>query len=245
MPDFGWRGEPPTPIEKRVYPLIPDDTMQKRFSSPAGKNSRKMTKKRHYLLLATAVVLLLHTTIWAQETPPVEARDQNAGALAVPMPNYRIGAGDILDISVWKDEALTKLVPVLPDGTISFPLVGKMTAGGRTLDDFKADLEARLQRYVPEPVLSVSIQQVNSMMVYVIGRVNNPGRVMLNSNVTALQALAMAGGPNPFAKRNNIKIFREETDRTLIFDFPYDDIRQGEQLAFNIKMKRGDVMVVP
>jgi len=225
--------------------LIPHNTIGKRFSSPGGKNSRKMKKNRHCLLLATAALLLLPTTLWAQETPPVEAGGQNASDMAVPAPSYRIGPGDILDISVWKDDALTKLVPVLPDGTVSFPLVGKLTAGGRILDDFKADLEARLQRYVPEPVLSVSIQQVNSMMVYVIGRVNSPGRVMLNSNVTALQALAMAGGPNPFAKRNNIKIFREETDRTLIFDFPYDDISQGEQLEFNIEMKRGDVMVVP
>ena len=158
---------------------------------------------------------------------------------------YRIGPGDVLDISVWKDEALTKLMPVLPDGTISFPLVGKLTAGGRTLEDFKAELEEHISRYVPDPVLSVSVQQVNSMMVYVIGRVNSPGRVMLNTNVTALQALAMAGGPNPFAKRNKIKIFREEPDRTLIFDFPYDDISRGDRLEFNIEMKRGDVMVVP
>lgn len=197
------------------------------------------------ILLVGALFVLLHTTLWAQETTPSEAPDQSAAVMPVPVPYYRIGPGDILDISVWKDEALTKLVPVLPDGTISFPLVGKMTAGGRTLDDFQTDLEARIQRYVPDPILSVSIQQVNSMMVYVIGRVNNPGRVMLNSNVTALQALAMAGGPNPFAKRNKIKIFREEKDRTLIFDFPYDDISQGEQMAYNIEMKRGDVMVVP
>lgn len=221
------------------------NTIRRRSSSPESKNSRPMNKKLRYLLLGAAAVLLLHTTLWAQETAPVEAQDQNAAVMATPTPAYRIGPGDILDISVWKDEALTKLVPVLPDGTISFPLVGKMAAGGRTLDDFKTELEARIQRYVPEPVLSVSIQQVNSMMVYVIGRVNNPGRVMLNNNVTALQALAMAGGPNPFAKRNKIKIFREETDQTLIFDFPYDDISQGEQLALNIEMKRGDVMVVP
>jgi polysaccharide biosynthesis/export protein len=204
-----------------------------------------MKKKTLYLLLGAMAILLLGTPIAAQENPPIQAPDQGRAAMAVPTPTYRIGPGDILDISVWKDEALTKLVPVLPDGTISFPLVGKLTAGGRTLDDFKADLEARIQRYVPEPVISVSIQQVNSMMVYVIGRVNSPGRVVLNNNVTALQALAMAGGPNPFAKRNKIKIFREEADRTLIFDFPYDDISQGEQLAFNIEMKRGDVMVVP
>lgn len=198
------------------------------------------------LVLGALIVLMLGAPAWAQETPaqPTET-DQPAPAAAIPDPAYRIGPGDVLDISVWKDEALTKMIPVLPDGTISFPLVGKIEAGGRTLEDFKADLESRITRYVPDPVLSVSVQQVNSMMVYVIGRVNTPGRVLLNRNVTALQALAMAGGPNPFAKRNKIKIFREETDRTLIFDFPYDDISQGEHLEYNIEMQRGDVMVVP
>lgn len=215
-----------------------DDTFPKRFSLPACKPKRHSAKA---WLVLTGVFLLLFgaPTLRAQETPPATKCDPAA------RPAYRIGPGDILDISVWKDEALTKLMPVLPDGTISFPLVGKLTAGGRTLEDFKAELEERISRYVPDPVLSISVQQVNSMLVYVIGRVNNPGRVMLNTHVTALQALAMAGGPNPFAKRNAIKIFREEPDRTLIFDFPYDDISRGEHLERNIELQRGDVMVVP
>lgn len=219
--------------------MISDDALPpKRFFLRARNAGRHFAKA--WLLLAGLSCLLLHPpALHAQETPPETETD------AVVPPAYRIGPGDILDISVWKDEALTKLMPVLPDGTISFPLVGKLTAGGRTLEDFKAELEERISRYVPDPVLSVSVHQVNSMMVYVIGRVNSPGRVMLNTNVTALQALAMAGGPNPFAKRNKIKIFREEPDRTLIFDFPYDDISRGEHLEYNIALKRGDVMVVP
>jgi polysaccharide export outer membrane protein len=180
-----------------------------------------------------------------QQSSSSGSQEQEAAAATVAPAAYRIGPGDILDISVWKDEALTKRIPVLPDGTISFPLVGKLTAAGHSLEAFKRELEDRISRYVPDPVISVSIHQVNSMMVYVIGRVNSPGRIILNGNVTALQALAMAGGPNPFAKRNKIKIFREETDQTRIFDFPYDDISQGEHLEYNIEMKRGDVMVVP
>lgn len=204
-----------------------------------------MMRRTGRLLVAALILLLSQTALRAQETPAAAPSDPGGAKAALSAPAYRIGPGDILEISVWKDEALTRQVPVLPDGTLSFPLVGKLTAAGRTLEEFRADLEARITRFVPEPVLSVSIQQVNSMMVYVIGRVNAPGRLVLNSNVTALQALAMAGGPNPFAKRNNIKIFREEPDRRIIFNFPYDDISQGEQLEFNIEMKRGDVMVVP
>jgi polysaccharide export outer membrane protein len=165
--------------------------------------------------------------------------------LQLQAPPYRIGPGDILNIAVWKDEALTQQLPVLPDGTLHFPLVGKLKAGGKTTEEFQTDLEARIARYVPDPVLSVSVAQVNSMVFYVIGRVNAPGRQVLNANVTALQALAMAGGPNPFAKRNKIKIFRKEYGSTVIFDFPYGDISKGERLEYNILLKRGDVMVVP
>jgi polysaccharide export outer membrane protein len=185
------------------------------------------------VVLAVALVFVSAAWAWAQEdkTPAIAP--------------YRIGPGDILSISVWKDEALTQQLPVLPDGTLHFPLVGKMQAGGMTTDAFKAALEARITRFVPDPVLSVSVTQVNSMVFYVIGRVNNPGRQMFNANVTALQALAMAGGPNPFAKRNKIKIFREKGDQTSIFEFPYDDISKGERLEYNILLMRGDVMVVP
>ncbi len=191
---------------------------------------------RSKISVVLAAVLVLVSTAFAL------AQENKTEPAIAP---YRIGPGDILSISVWKDEALTQQLPVLPDGTLHFPLVGKMQAGGMTTDAFKAALEARITRFVPDPVLSVSVTQVNSMVFYVIGRVNSPGRQMLNANVTALQALAMAGGPNPFAKRNKIKIFREKGDQTLIFEFPYDDISKGESLEYNILLQRGDVMVVP
>lgn len=219
-------------------------TISRHRTTLAPPNASLWYKRLGALLVGALVILTLTSAGRAQETP-APAADAEQLAPAPPGPDYQIGPGDILDIAVWKDEALTKLMPVLPDGTVSFPLVGKITAGGRTLEAFREELEQRIARYVPDPVLSVSVHQVNSMMIYVIGRVNSPGRIMLNGNITALQALAMAGGPNPFAERNKIKIFREEPDRTLIFDFPYDDISRGEHLKYNIAMKRGDVMVVP
>lgn len=158
---------------------------------------------------------------------------------------YTIGAGDILEISVWKNEALTKNVVVLPDGKISFPLIGELTAGGKTVGQLKTELEKKLVRYVPDVNLSVVVAQVNSMIVYVVGRVNKPGRFALNTNINVLQALAMAGGLNPFAKRNNIKIFREVVNGTHIFPFYYDDVTKGKNVQLNIRLKRGDVVVVP
>ena len=164
---------------------------------------------------------------------------------ALPVVDYVIGPGDVLDISVWKEQALTKLVTVLPDGKISFPLVGAIRAGGKTLDQLSKELETKLSRYVPDLNLSVLVHQVNSMMVYVIGKVNKPGRFVLNSNIDVMQALAMAGGLNPFAEEGNVKIFRKTIEGKKIIDFDYDDVANGKKMEQNIMLKRGDVIVVP
>ena len=159
--------------------------------------------------------------------------------------DYVIGPGDVLEISVWKEEALTKLLTVLPDGKISFPLIGEVMASGRTVAQLKKEIETRLARFVPDPVLSLRVHQMNSLMVYVVGKVNNPGRFVLNANVDVLQALAMAGGPNSFAERSQIKVFRKIDGKTKIFDFDYDDVTDGQKLEQNIQLLRGDVIVVP
>ena len=164
---------------------------------------------------------------------------------ALPVVDYVIGPGDVLDISVWKEQALTKLVTVLPDGKISFPLVGAIMAGGKTLDQLSKELEKKLSRFVPDLNLSVLVHQVNSMMVYVIGRVNKPGRFVLNSNIDVMQALAMAGGLNPFAEQGNVKIFRGAGGAKKIFDFDYNDVANGKKLEQNIMLERGDIIVVP
>ena len=162
-----------------------------------------------------------------------------------PLRDYIIGPGDVLDISVWKNEALAKLVTVLPDGKISFFLIGEVTAAGKTVAALHKELEVKLDRFVPDVSLSVVVSQVNSMLIYVIGRVNSPGRFVLNTNTNVLQALAMAGGLNPFAKRDKIKIFREEGAATKTLAFDYDLVAKGEALEQNIHLRRGDVIVVP
>lgn len=164
---------------------------------------------------------------------------------AVAGKSYRIGPGDVLDVSVWKDEAQSKVVVVLPDGTISLPLIGEIVAAGKTVVQLKEEISGKVARFVPDPVLTVIVQQVNSMMVYVIGKVNKPGRFALNTNVNVLQALTMAGGLNPFAKREQIRIMREGQEGTKIFEFDYDEVSAGENLEQNIKLERGDMVVVP
>jgi len=158
---------------------------------------------------------------------------------------YIIGHGDILSITVWKDEALAKRVTVLPDGRITFPLVGEITAAGKTVSQIRNELKKGLKRFVPDPILTVEVEQVNSMMIYIIGKVNHPGRFVLNTNINIMQALSMAGGLNAFAKKDSIKIFREKEIQTFIYDFNYDEVSEGSRLSQNIHLKRGDVIVVP
>ena len=158
---------------------------------------------------------------------------------------YIIGAGDILDISVWKNDELSKLVPVLPDGYVSFPLVGEVKAAGKSVAEFQKDLKEKLLLYIPHPSLAVIVQGVRSMRIYVIGKVRSPGILDLNANINVLQALTMAQGLNPFAKRNKIKILRKIDNKTKIYEFKYDDVSAGQNLEQNIGMVRGDIIVVP
>lgn len=159
--------------------------------------------------------------------------------------NYAIGAGDVLEILVWKDETLSRAVMVKPDGHFVFPLLGEVLAEGKTVGQLKAELEGKLAPYVPEPVLSLEVKQANSMIVYVLGRVNSPGRYPIASNISVLQALAMAGGLNPFADEKGIRVMRQEGEETRTYRFNYKQVVRGKALEENIRLQRGDVIVVP
>jgi polysaccharide export outer membrane protein len=158
---------------------------------------------------------------------------------------YPIGPGDILEVSVWKDEALTRSCTVRPDGSISFPLIGEIPAAGKTLMELKSEMEGKLKKFVPDVVLYIDVKQINSLIIYVIGKVNNPGRFILTVDVNVLQALSTAGGLNPFAKGGKVKIFRQGSNETTIFPFNYDEVVDGKRLEQNIYLRRGDVVVVP
>lgn len=181
---------------------------------------------------------------WSSDAAVLSSK-QTTSVLASEADDYLIGPGDVLDASVWKDEALTRSCVVRPDGFISFPLIGDVRAAGRTVSQLKADMEKKIEPYVPQATMSLEVKQVNSLLIYIIGKVNAPGRFIMNANVDVLQALATAGGLNVFAKRNKIKIFRDEKNETRIFPFDYDEVVDGKHLEQNIRLKRGDIVVIP
>ena len=185
-------------------------------------------------------LIMLMVAVWLAAMPLSTGAQESS-----PVADYIIGAGDMLNISVWKDEALTRQVVVLPDGKIGFPLIGQVTAAGKTVTELTKEIEEKLGRFVPGVDLSVVVQQIGSMTIYVIGKVNSPGRFALVADVNVLQSLAMAGGLNPFAKRGDIKIFREVGGGTKVFYFDYDSVADGKDPKQNIRLKKGDVVLVP
>lgn len=158
---------------------------------------------------------------------------------------YIIGYGDLLNISVWKEPGLTKQVLVLPDGTITFPLVGEVMASGNTVNALEQELLKKIRKYMPEAVLNVEVVEVNSSQIYIVGKVNNPGRFPLNSPLDVMQALTLAKGLTVFADEKEIRIFRKTDKGQKIIPFNYKEVASGESLEQNIMLKRGDLIVVP
>lgn len=179
-----------------------------------------------------------------EKEPPPPAQPADAGADQAAG-EYRIGAGDVLSISVWQTPDLALELAVLPDGTINFPLVGEIIARDRTVSELTDELSGRLSSYVPDPVLTLGVSRVNSMVVYVTGKVNKPGRFRFQNRIDVLQALALAGGTTPFAKEKQIRIFRQQGEDTHVFDFNYKEVSKGRHMAQNILLRRGDVVIVP
>lgn len=159
--------------------------------------------------------------------------------------SYLLGPEDIIKISVWKDEHLTQEVVVRPDGMVSFPLVGDVPAAGKTIEDVRFELVKRLNKFVPNPHVSVLATKILSYKIYVIGRVNKPGEFLVGHYTDVLQALSLAGGLNPFASENDIRVMRRIRGEQIVFQFRYGDVRKGKELDQNIILERGDVVVVP
>ena len=158
---------------------------------------------------------------------------------------YTLQPGDILEISVWKEEGMQGEVLVRPDGGLSFPLVGDVVAEGHTVKQLADEITARLENYIPDPVVTVSLKQILGNMVYVLGRVNRPGEFTFIRKIDVMQVLSKAGGMTPYAEVEKIKILRRTDGVLQAIMFNYDEVEKGLKLEQNILLESGDVVVVP
>ena len=159
--------------------------------------------------------------------------------------SYVIGPEDVLEISVWKEETLQREVLVRPDGWVTFPLIGDVKAAGRTPGQLTDEIRVRLTKYIPDPVVTVSVKIIAGNKVFVIGRVNKPGEYVIGRYIDVLQALALAGGLTPFAVEKKIRIVRKRNKKETVFLFNYAEVKKGKNLDQNIILQGGDVVVVP
>ena len=165
--------------------------------------------------------------------------------------DFLLGPEDVLDIVVWKNDDLTqKGIVVRPDGKISMPLIGEVMAGGLTSNQLASQIASRLKEFKERPTVTVSVREVNSYYVYVLGEVKQPGKYQLKSQATVLQALAVAGGFGIYAAKNGMRVIRTvQTEngesREIRIPARYDDLISGSGEIGNFFLKTGDVVVVP
>ena len=189
------------------------------------------------LLLVSAVMVA--DLVDAQAAVDPSERDSRAAAPEV----YRIGPEDILQISVWKNEAMSRTLPVRPDGKISLPLLSDVQAAGLTAIELREILTKKLAEYMPNPEVSVIVSEIRSFKVSVIGEVSRPGRYELRSWTTVLDVLALAGGFTQFAARTKIVILHPEGRTMKRILFNYNKVAAGEQE--NFYLRNGDIILVP
>jgi len=162
-----------------------------------------------------------------------------------PESSYQIGPNDILNIFVWKEADLTRDVTVMPDGKITYPLIGEITAQGQTASELKKTITEKLQNFVTAPEVTVIVRESRSQMIYTIGKLVRPGQLPLTPNMTVMQALSAAGGFAEWADPKNIMIIRREGGKEIQLRFNYKEFTSGERLEQNIVLKPGDTLVVP
>ena len=159
---------------------------------------------------------------------------------------YLIGAGDVLQVRAWKNEALSQRVIVRPDGFVTLPLIGDVRAGGRPVEAVAADIAGRAARFYTEtPVIAVEVAELHGYRVYVLGEVSRPGELTPRGPITVLQAIALAGGFTRFASPNAIVIVRHDARGERRIPISYAEVVEKGDLKQDLPLLTNDTIVVP
>jgi polysaccharide export outer membrane protein len=160
---------------------------------------------------------------------------------------FRIGREDVLDIAVWRDPDLSRVLPVRPDGFITMPMAGEVMAAGKTPAELEAELKSKLSAYVQEPRINVIVREVNSSRVFVTGEVAHPGAYPLRGRVSLLQVIAQAGGFTDFADSDEILVIRSDEKNKRIPVRYSDLVKAGDDAEekYDFILRPGDTVVVP
>ncbi|MFQ5900230.1 MAG: polysaccharide biosynthesis/export family protein [Thermodesulfobacteriota bacterium] len=191
----------------------------------------------------TVLILFASLTLLASVFLKVEAA--GLSELSQIDRGYLIGPEDVMEISVWKNADLSRIVIVRPDGRISLPLIGDVQAGGRTPDELRQAIVDKLKEYQETVVVSVIVQEVNTYRIFMLGEVKSPGTYMLKRNTSILQAIALAGGFTDYASKNRIVVIRGGENIKIRFDDIVNIKKKEGENNDNLILKPGDTIFVP
>jgi polysaccharide export outer membrane protein len=199
-------------------------------------------------VIALALVAGAGVAAHAQQASPVSTTPGSPVPASAPpaITDYVIGPEDLLQITVWKNESLSRELAVRPDGKISMPLLHDIQAAGLTPMQLQEKLSTALGEFMPNPEVSVTVTDVRSYRISVLGEVVKPGVLQLKSDTTVLEAIALAGGFRDFASPSKIVILRKNGDgQTNKIPFNYNRVVKDNRAEGNVTLKSGDVVVVP
>ena len=204
-----------------------------------------MKKLFSFGIIGSLVVLIFFGVAYSQESKELLLKKQSQSEWVPVSESYMIGPEDLLYIHVWKEEALSRTVPVRMDGKISLPLIDDIQAAGFTARQLKEILTQKIKEFVENPNVSVTVIEANSFKVYVSGQVRSPGVYRLRSETSILQIIPMVGGFTEWANQKKILIIRKEDGKEKRITVNYKKIVKGEDLGSNIILKAGDTIIVP
>ena len=179
-------------------------------------------------------------------TPPAASDAKAPRSADVNPGTYVIGPEDNLSINVWKEQELSKTVPVRPDGMISLPLIGEVKASGLTPLQLQDAITEPLKKYMSEPQVTVIVTEVRSKTFNIVGQVAKPGYYPLDRQLTVLDSVALAGGFRDFAKVKKIYVLRTDASgKQERLPFNYKEVIKGENMQQNVELQPHDTVVVP
>lgn len=158
---------------------------------------------------------------------------------------YRLKEGDALDISVWGEETLQKEAIVLPDGSITFPLAGRVAVEGATVVEVEQKMTEKLKKYLPDPQVTVVVSGIQGNQIFILGKVETPGPVLMTGPMTVMQALSLTGGFDKFADLDSIKVLRNVNGTQKVIPVNYSALIKGQNLQSNVTLIAGDTILVP
>jgi len=198
-----------------------------------------------FMLFVITLITGCASDVYVAADSPV-LKDQNASEI---IPTYRIGVDDTLNVNVWRNPELTVTVPVRPDGKISMPLIGDVSAAGLTPEEVADDIRKKLQNYVRDPNVTIMVTGLQSheylTRLRVTGAVNNPSSINYRQGMTVLDAILAAGSINDFAAPDSTKLYRKIGGKTRVIGINLGDILYKGRLETNIELRPGDIITVP